>query len=296
MLIQSVGCHGLQPTSRSGLSGLLRRYLAWCGDARFAGPSEYDVAYDTGVVFQEVLRKVSSRVDTEDSDEMLLKAAHRAADESFERRQSAGVNPAHRSVVLAMQPGIALASLAAAAVAEARLTHRHCEALATAAAAALLARQLLSGEGICAACRGCLPYLHDFDAPETLRVLHRFSAWSEADEADPPQPTHREGFSPLVLESALCFLVSARSFEDALHGSLEFAGPDNFCPVLVGSLGGALFGRDMDLESLADVPGPGAAGAAGAGVTWRTLNHEHFLPVEHRKRIGRVAKIYAELW
>jgi hypothetical protein len=31
--------------------------------------------------------------------------AQRAADESFERRQSAGVNPAHRSVVLAMQPG-----------------------------------------------------------------------------------------------------------------------------------------------------------------------------------------------
>jgi len=35
----------------------------------------------------------------------------------------------------------------------------------------------------------------------------------------------------------------------------RFAGPDNFCPVLVGSLGGALFGCDMDLESLADVPG-----------------------------------------
>ena len=52
------------------------------------------------------------------------------------------------------RPRIALASLAAAAVAEARLTHRHCEALAT--AAALLARQLLSGEGICAACRGAL--------------------------------------------------------------------------------------------------------------------------------------------
>ena len=32
----------------------------------------------------------------------------------------------------------------------------------------------------------------------------------------------------------------------------RFAGPDNFCPVLVGSLGGALFGCDMDLESLAD--------------------------------------------
>ena len=31
--------------------------------------------------------------------------AQRAADESFARRQSAGVNPAHRSVVLAMQPG-----------------------------------------------------------------------------------------------------------------------------------------------------------------------------------------------
>eukprot|EP00435_Cladocopium_sp_Y103_P021007 s1824_g5.t1 len=233
----------------------------------------------------EVLRKAASCVNAEDSDEMLLKAAQRAADESFERRQSAGVNPAHRSVVLAMQPGIDLASLAAAAVAEARLTHRHGEALATAAAVALLARQVLTGEGISAACRGCLPYLHDFDAPETSRVLRRFSAWNEAD--DPPQPTHREGFSPLVLESAL-------SFEDALHDSLEFAGPDNFCPVLVGSLGGALFGCDMDLESLADedVPDvPDVPGPAGAGVTWRTLNHQHFLPVEHRKRIGGVAKV-----
>lgn len=280
----------------SCLSCLLRSYLAWCGDARFAGPSEYDVAYDTGVVFKEVLGKVFSRVDAEDSDEMLLKAAHRAANESFERRQSAGVNPAHRSVVLAMQPGIAVSWLAAAAVAEARLTHRHGEALATAAAVALLARQLLSGDGIAAACQSCLPYL-DFDAPETFRVLHRFAAWGDGSEpSEPLQPTHREGFSPLVLESALCFLVSARSFEDALHDSLEFAGPDNFCPVLVGSLGGALFGCDMDLEFLAaevpDVPGP----PTGAGVTWRTLNHEHFLPAEHRRRIGRVAKVYAELW
>ena len=57
---------------------------------------------------------------------------------------------------------------------------------------------------------GCLPYL-DFDAPETLRVLRRFAAWGDGSEpSEPLQPTHREGFSPLVLESALCFLVSAR--------------------------------------------------------------------------------------
>ena len=51
---------------------------------------------------------------------------------------------------------IAVSWLAAAAVAEARLTHRHGEALATAAAVALLARQLLSGDGIAAACQRAL--------------------------------------------------------------------------------------------------------------------------------------------
>merc|ERR1712139_391529 len=53
------------------------------------------------------------------------------------------------------------------------------------------------------------------------------------------------GFCPDVLTAAAHFIaigVASSSFDAALSPSLEFAGPDNYCPVLAGALGGALFG------------------------------------------------------
>lgn len=57
--------------------------------------------------------------------------------------------------------------------------------------------------------RGSLPYLSDFAAPETQRVLRAF-AERRSDHDAPWAASHRDGFSPLVLESALCFLASSR--------------------------------------------------------------------------------------
>ena len=47
------------------------------------------------------------------------------------------------------------------------------------------------------------------------------------------------GFSPDVLRAAVHFVGTSDSLPAALERSIAFAGPANYCPVLVGSIGGA---------------------------------------------------------
>jgi len=55
-------------------------------------------------------------------------------------------------------------------------------------------------------------------------------------------PGQRDGYAPNVLQAAIYFLNRHDSFESALMASMDFAGPSNYCPVLVGALAGARFG------------------------------------------------------
>lgn len=62
--------------------------------------------------------------------------------------------------------------------------------------------------------------------------------------------------------------------------SLEFAGRPNFCPVLVGEIGGALFG--VDPKALEALSKSGMAGCdndeeSGLGVTRQHLAHPEFM-------------------
>ena len=50
------------------------------------------------------------------------------------------------------------------------------------------------------------------------------------------------GFAPEVLRAAVYFVGSSASFSEALERSLAFAGSANYCPVLVGAIGGARWG------------------------------------------------------
>jgi ADP-ribosylglycohydrolase len=50
------------------------------------------------------------------------------------------------------------------------------------------------------------------------------------------------GFAPEVLRAAVYFVGSSSSFAEALEQSLAFAGPANYCPVLVGAISGARWG------------------------------------------------------
>jgi ADP-ribosylglycohydrolase len=56
------------------------------------------------------------------------------------------------------------------------------------------------------------------------------------------RPLSTGGYAPEVLRAAVHFVARHDIFADALGGSLDFAGPANYCPVLVGAMGGARWG------------------------------------------------------
>lgn len=64
-------------------------------------------------------------------------------------------------------------------------------------------------------------------------------------------PVHG-GFAPDILASAIHFLDKSNLFSQALETSITFAGPENYCPVLVGSIGGARWGRSAVPNILLD--------------------------------------------
>eukprot|EP01130_Rhizamoeba_saxonica_P006841 TRINITY_DN2740_c0_g1_i2.p1 TRINITY_DN2740_c0_g1~~TRINITY_DN2740_c0_g1_i2.p1 ORF type:complete len:129 (-),score=28.40 TRINITY_DN2740_c0_g1_i2:65-451(-) len=52
----------------------------------------------------------------------------------------------------------------------------------------------------------------------------------------------KDGYAPNVLQSTLYFVKNNNNFNDTLEESLIFAGSENYCPVLVGILAGAMYG------------------------------------------------------
>ena len=55
--------------------------------------------------------------------------------------------------------------------------------------------------------------------------------------------THYIRYAPTVLQDAIFFVNQDHEPEEAIAASLRFAGPSNFCPVLVGAFCGAITGR-----------------------------------------------------
>lgn len=196
-----------------------RRYLQWWRSG----------AFDTGPVSAGVLRLVDGG-----------STFHDAAVKIDKRMGglTAGCNPAHRCAPLAMANTVPDGRLREASGREAALTHRHPLAGATSGAVALLCRLLVNrvpwAEALVTAGEGL---------DEQVRA-----------DLDPGDGEGRGlrtgGFSPDVLAAAVHFLDRARTFEDALTRALSFAGPANYCPVLVGSIGGARWGRAAIPEAM----------------------------------------------
>ena len=132
--------------------------------------------------------------------------------------KTAGCNPAHRSPPLAMLAAIGDDDLPGCAMAEARLTHHDPLAGEVAAAANKLCRALIRGDGWDVALRRC----------------GRFAVLEG--------PGNNGGFAPDVLRAALHIVGTSACFAGALERSLAFAGPSNYCPVLVGAIAGARWG------------------------------------------------------
>jgi ADP-ribosylglycohydrolase len=144
--------------------------------------------------------------------------------------KTAGCNPAHRSPPLSMFAALADEAIDGCARTEAQLTHYDPLAGVVAAAVNRLCRSLI---------RGC-PW------EDALRHCHDYAGqeWLLSDG----------GYAPEVLRAAIYFVGMATSFAEALERSLVFAGPANYCPVLVGAIGGGRWGAvAIDPPALAHV-------------------------------------------
>ncbi|MEZ4647692.1 MAG: ADP-ribosylglycohydrolase family protein [Candidatus Eisenbacteria bacterium] len=177
-------------------------------------------AFDTGPTVAGVL----SWVDRDLSFEV---AAQRVDQEL--RGLTAGCNSAHRAAPIAMSAHIADATVGSVAMKEARLTHFHPLAGQTSAAVVRLCRLLVRGT----AWPDALQLIAESSEP---RIRQALQVRSENE-------INSGGFAPDVLAAAVYHLRQADSFAEAVNRSMAFAGFANYCPVLVGSIGGARWGR-----------------------------------------------------
>jgi len=58
-------------------------------------------------------------------------------------------------------------------------------------------------------------------------------------EAHKMNELNGNGYAPNVLAAAMFFLSNSKSITEAIERSIDFAGPANYCPVLVGTIGAA---------------------------------------------------------
>lgn len=193
-----------------------RRYVEWWRGG----------AFDTGPTTAGVLALVASGSSFEEAS---------ARVDAAQAHRTAGCNPAHRIAPIAMCAPIDDLALDEAARAEARLTHRAAMAGEVAAAVARLCRALIRGT----AWPDALAAVAVGRPTEVRAALLR----SPSDERS------TGGHAPAVLHAAVHFLDEADSLAGAM-AAVRFAGPRNYCPVLVGSIGGARWGRDQVPDDL----------------------------------------------
>lgn len=188
---------------------VLARYLLWYREG----------AFDTGPVAEGVLARVASGE--------AVGAAVRAVHEE-RGGMTAGCNAAHRCPPLAMARHLAEESVAEGASREAALTHFDPLAGDVAAGVAVLCRRLLNGlvwtEALAGAATG-----RQEPTRQALGVVG-------------PGSLNRGGYAPDVLAAAVHFLDHYDNFTSALEASFVFAAHWNYCPVLVGAIGGARWG------------------------------------------------------
>lgn len=193
------------------------RYLDWWNEG----------AFDTGPTAAHVFTLVESGLS-------FHAAARLVHVETGE--QTAGCNPAHRSSPLAMLPGLNTQQLTDYAAKEAALTHYHPLSGDVAATVVVICHELVAGSGW----EDAVESARAGRLPETQTAL-----------MDPaPDSLNSGGFAPDVLAAAIHFVGSRNTFDAALEASLKFAGPANYCPVLVGSIGGARWGVSNISDSM----------------------------------------------
>ncbi len=178
-------------------------------------------AFDTGATTGAVLQKLNDGLT-------LDTAAAQVHRES--QRKTAGCSPAHRAAPIAAAHFLSEERLEQFAFLESTITHYDPVAGEAAMAVVVLSRKLILGYPWDQA-RKEASYGRHFKIDQALQVAKR-------------EELHTDGYAPHVLQAAIHFLHEHENFHSALTASIEFAGPANYCPVLVGSIGGARWGAD----------------------------------------------------
>jgi len=176
-------------------SDLIKRYYHWWNTD----------AFDTGPTFAMVFEKVSKGISIEDASFKVNKQLKGA---------TAGCGPAHRIAPLAGFINIPANQIIDFARQEARITHYHPDAGNCSAVMALLCRYLIEG------------YSWDESKNFVNQNAELKSTWINIQNAN----LNKGGYVLDVMHSAFYFLNE----KDALEKSLKFAGPANYCPVIVG--------------------------------------------------------------
>jgi ADP-ribosylglycohydrolase len=198
---------------------ILKRFLDWWQKEGF----------DTGPVAADVFRLILTGIPAEEASAKVHQTSG---------ARTAGCNPAHRISPLAMAAFLADEELAHFAMQEAALTHWDPLAGDVAAAVVILCRSLIRGHSWGDACQR---------AVEGRTHLSKAAFQAKADV-----PLKKDRFAPDVLRAAIHFIQTNTSFDAVLTAAIEFVGPANYCPVLVGAIGGAQWGAAaIDRQSLA---------------------------------------------
>lgn len=178
-----------------------------------------DRGFDTGRVARMVFNLRNSGLAVDQAVEMADKALNNL---------TAGCNPAHRGSPLAAAFFLPTSRLSQFAREEANLTHKHQLAGDVSTAVVVLCRHLIEGinwnQSIAIAKK-----------QSQLETKHALCI-GELEQL------RRDGYAPHVLQASIYFVHTSANFTDALDRALDFAGPANYCPVLVGIIGGARWG------------------------------------------------------
>jgi ADP-ribosylglycohydrolase len=188
---------------------ILDNYLSWWRSEGF----------DTGLIVHKVFKHIEQGIEPKEA--VLL--VHQEL-----KGLTGGCNPMHRSLALALCPFLDEDALLQAALDESKLSHHDPIAGEASQAYLLLLRHIINDNSLEDSIAACE---ERFSSDLIKRMKYQLS------------PTlSRGGYAPDILETALFFVREKHDFQNCLASSLGFAGAENFSPVILGAIAGALYG------------------------------------------------------
>ena len=199
---------------------VLRHYYTWWREAGF----------DTGTVTHNVFM------------EMKRGNPNSEATATIHRRmkgKTGGCNPMHRASPLALLCNSTAGQLDHYAKIDARLTHLDAIAGECSAFVVKTCHYILAGSSIHNAITQVYDELEDYsplrsELIDIVNVTHYETSLSK--------PLSTTGYSPEVLRAALFHLKTNEDFESTIESVFEFAGSNNYCPVVAGTIAGTYYG------------------------------------------------------